>query len=549
MMRGLGLSDADAVPLLREIVDEDATQVEAGLMLAAILERTGTRDELADLLVRQIDAAKDRGDAATIVSLALRLGALLEQTDRMQARNVYYTGLDWEPAGRGLLDALVRLLDGDGEAAERADLLERRLAVEQGPAAEEMAMSLACGADGARRRGGGGARHRARVPRVPGERGAPRPPGGGVPRAASEWRKLAELCVLDASARVDLGDRVSRLREAAVLWRTELGLPREAAEALRMARRAAPEDGSILRELVDLLVEAGEYAGAVAELTAAIEVLAVGDRARGDLFAARAAVRSAVDRRLATRRPRGPRVRDRDGTRIARGAARRGSSSTSARPRRRRGDVARARAAAPPGPGDAVRRGYRDGTDNPRGARATGREGRRAALRGSWRAWRCRSSAGTRRARCCGVWWAWRRETPRWRRRCVWRTPASARAAPGDARGALERARLVAPEDRAVRERLERVYEQTGAWHELADLALEDARGSGDVAERFALLLRAGALRFERAGDAVSAVDPLTEAHALRPADPDCVALLADANLGSGRAEEALALIDQIIAS
>jgi tetratricopeptide (TPR) repeat protein len=119
---------------------------------------------------------------------------------------------------------------------------------------------------------------------------------------------------------------------------------------------------------------------------------------------------------------------------------------------------------------------------------------------------------------------------------------------PGDARGALERARLVAPQDRAVRERLERVYDQTGAWHELADLALEDARASGDVAERFAQLLRAGTLLLERAGDPTAAIAALEEARALRPADLDCVGQLADAYTLSGRAPDALALLEQIIA-
>jgi predicted Zn-dependent protease len=118
---------------------------------------------------------------------------------------------------------------------------------------------------------------------------------------------------------------------------------------------------------------------------------------------------------------------------------------------------------------------------------------------------------------------------------------------PGDARGALERARLVAPQDRAVRERLERVYDQTGAWHELADMTLEDARASGDVAARFAQLLRAGTLLLERAGDPGAAIGALEEARALRPADPDCVGQLADAYTLSGRAQDALTLLEQII--
>jgi predicted Zn-dependent protease len=117
----------------------------------------------------------------------------------------------------------------------------------------------------------------------------------------------------------------------------------------------------------------------------------------------------------------------------------------------------------------------------------------------------------------------------------------------GDARGALERARRAAPQDRAVRGRLERVYELTGAWHELAELGLEDARASGDVATRFALLLRAGTLLLEHAADPGAAVGALEEARALRPADIDCVGLLADAYTLSGRAQDGQMLLEQVI--
>ncbi|HEX3344683.1 MAG TPA: hypothetical protein VHS09_08935, partial [Polyangiaceae bacterium] len=293
MMQGLELADADAAPLLREIVDEDASQVESALMLAAILERTGARDELAELLAAQIEAAKDRSDVASIGSLALRLGQLLEQTDRMQARNVYYTGLDWEPGNRGVLDALVRLLDGEGDTGERADLLERRLTVEQGPAAEGMALSLAAVRT---ELGDTAAAERAL------ELGYKAHPASATLRdqlealfrERGEWQKLAELCALDASARVDVGERVDRLREAAVIWRTELSRPTEAAAALRLAREAAPEDVTLLGDLVDMLVEAGDPAGAVAELSSAIESTHADSPTRGGLLAARAGVRTAM---------------------------------------------------------------------------------------------------------------------------------------------------------------------------------------------------------------------------------------------------------------
>jgi predicted Zn-dependent protease len=68
------------------------------------------------------------------------------------------------------------------------------------------------------------------------------------------------------------------------------------------------------------------------------------------------------------------------------------------------------------------------------------------------------------------------------------------------------------------------------------------------VAARFAQLRRAGTLLLERAGDPGAAIGALEEARALRPADPDCVGQLADAYTLSGRAQDALTLLEQIIA-
>ncbi|HEY8040235.1 MAG TPA: tetratricopeptide repeat protein, partial [Polyangiaceae bacterium] len=543
MMQGLALGDADAAPLLREIVDEDASQVEAALMLAAILERTGARDELAELLARQIESAKDRSDAASIASLARRLGGLVEQTDPMQARNVYYTGLDWEPKSRDLLEALVRLLDGKGDAGERADLLERRLAVEEGPGAEAMALALwtsrmELGDETAAERAleVGYRAHPASA--------ALRERLEAIFRERNEWRKLAELCVLDASARVDADERVSRLREAAVIWRAELGDPAGAAAALKLAREAAPDDASLLRDLVDLLVEAGDHRGAVAELSSAIELLAADAPPRAALLAARATVRSATgDESGALEDLEAAFAIDREGHAVAlaaqleraRVAAAREGDAAAVRVLRLRqaqvlpyaGDVETARAAL----GELVKQDPKD-----RDALQT-----LASLEAALERWDAASAA---LRRLVGL-----EEGEAAVQTALRLADACERAGrPGDARGALERARLVAPQDRAVRERLERVYDQTGAWHELADLALEDARASGDVAQRFTLLLRAGALLLERAGDPAASIAALEEARALRPADTECLGLLADAYTLSGRAQEALALLEQVIA-
>jgi tetratricopeptide (TPR) repeat protein len=542
MVDGLGLPDAEAAPLLREIVDDDASQVDAALALASILERSGARSELAELLARQMEAAKDRGDAASVASLAFRLGTLLARVDGVEARNVFYTGLDWEPKNRRLLDALLAVLDESSDAGERADLAERRLAVEQGPAAEDMALSLArtrtetgdeAGAQRALELGF--AAHPASA--------ALRERLEAAFRASGEWQKLAELCVRDASARVDVAERVARLREAAAIWRAQLGDPRAAAGALRLAREVAPEDPSLLRDHVDMLIEAADHASALAELAAAIESLAPDDGRRAELLAARARVRGAIG--------------DSDSLEDLESAFRLDPDAYAGALAERLGQ---ARAAAQSDGDAAAVRALRlreaevlPYAGDPDGARAILAELVKqdakdvAALRllanlevavERWDA----ASAALRRL--VGL-----EEGGVAIETALRLADACERAGrPGDARGALERARLVAPNDAAVRNRLERVYDQLGAWHELADLALEDTRSTGDVAERFAQLLRAGALLLEKAGDPAAALAPLGEARALRPADPDCVALLADALTLSGRVQEAAAMLDQVIA-
>ena len=109
----------------------------------------------------------------------------------------------------------------------------------------------------------------------------------------------------------------------------------------------------------------------------------------------------------------------------------------------------------------------------------------------------------------------------------------------GDARGGLERARLAAPGDQALRDKLERVYEETGASKELAELYLADAHATLDVGGKFALLVKAGTLLLSQGQELETAVAALEEARTLRPSDLDCVAILADAYTHAGRAEQA----------
>jgi tetratricopeptide (TPR) repeat protein len=437
----------------------------------------------------------------------------------------------------------VKLLDGEGDAGEKADLQERRLGVEQGPAAEGMALSLA-----AARTEQGDADAAERAIEL-GYRAHPasrflREKLEGTYRERSDWRKLAELCVLDASARVDVGERVERLREAAALWKTELGEAGQAAAALRLAREAAPEDASVLRDLVEMLVEAGDAAGAIAELGAAVDAMASESPARAGLLAARANVRAAngdapgaledLEAAFAADRP-GHATALAEQLEKARVASAASGDTVTVRSIRLR----QAQVLPYAGDADGARAILVDLTkQDPKD-----REALRtlASLEAALERW---EAASATLRRLVGL-----EEGDAVVDTALRLADACEHAGrPGDARGALERARKVAPQERQVRERLEHVYEQTGAWHELADLALEDARASGDVAERFTQLLRAGTLLLERAGDPGAAIAPLEEARALRPSDADCAGQLADAMTLSGRAQEALGLLEQVLA-
>ena len=543
MMEDLGLGDEAAGPL-REIVDEDPSQIEAAMMLANILERKNDHDALADLLAKQIDAAKDRSDGSSVASLALRLGALLEKRDAVTARNVYFTGLDWEPQSREILRALLGLFEHGAEAADRADIMERLLAIEEGPRAEELALSL----------------HALRVDQwddLAAERalelGVKAHPSSFVLKQRLEttyrdrkaWLKLADLFVLDAGARADAGQRVERLREAAQIHHAQLKDAKAAAVVLKKAHDARPEDVDLLAELVSMLSEAGDAAAAINELTLAIDGLAADSASRAPLLAQRASLRSTLgddanalsDLESAFVLNEGKYISAFAAQldRSCASSARAGDAKTARELRLRlvqilpkTGDVEGARVML----AELIKQDPKD-------------KGALRALAGieeeaeKWDA----ASAAYRRLVALEEGDAVVDIALRLADACE----RGSRV--GDARGGLERARMVAPGNDALRQRLEKLYEHTGAFRELADMYLDDARATGDVAGRFAQLVKAGSLLLRQAGDAEAAIASLREAHALRPGDHECISLLSDAHIDLGRTVEAAELLNAAIAS
>ena len=544
MMGDLGMKDEEAIPALREIVDEDPSQLDAAIQLASILERLGRPDDLAELLARQLDGAKDRNDAASVASLSVRLGALLEKRDRIEAKNVYYAGLDWDAQNRPLLEALVRLHTVEGEAPDRADVLERLLALETGKAAETLALELAqLRADAWDEEGATRALEL-------GFKGNPestqiRDRLESTYREKSAWPKLAELAVTDARGRTDIDDKVVRLSEAAAIYQNQLKDAVNGAKILREARALAPDDQVLLGELVQMLTAAGDFSAAADELTTAIDGLGDASHpALPSLLAQRAAMRSKLgddaaaldDMELAYTAGGNSYIRDLAGY-LERIGTRAAASGDIARWRSVRlrlaellpqiGDQDGARALL----GDLLKN---DGKDK-EALRAL------AELEEYAEHWDAASAVYRRLVAL--------EDGDDVVDTALRLANACERAGRiGDARGGLERARLAAPTNGALRRRLELLYEQTAAFKELASMCLEDAKGALEVGGRFTHLMRAGSLLLQQGGNPEEAVQPLEEAHALRPADLDCLVRLADAYILSGRAPQANELVMGVIA-
>jgi tetratricopeptide (TPR) repeat protein len=543
-MEKLGLGDR-ALTLLQEIVDEDPGHADAAMMLGSLLEKEGKDDELIALYEKQLDAAKDKENAASVSTISLKLGALLEKRDRDAAKNVYYAALDWGQDNLDAIRALVRMHTdgGAGEMQERADMTERMLRLESDEAAEKTALDLADlrtqlgDADGAIRaieigfeRAGASDQL---LPRLE-----------TLYKDNSQWEKLAELYVTDGRRGKTDERRIARLLAAARIYINEIGDADAGAKVLAEARVISPNDRNILAELVQTLSKAGNIVGAIDELSNAIEPLAPGMADRTTLVALRADLRGRASDDEAA-------LEDWE------------EAATQAPDAHRKDLLTHLRKLA-----------QKTAADNTPEARARklrlavilGEDGEFDESRNMLTDLLRTDSRDKLVLRVAGK---LEEDTQKWDaaiavyRRLVGFEDKEGVAATAlrllhcceeagriaDARGGLERARLAVPENTELRAALERVYEATGALAELGGLALEEAQATGDVAGKFNLLVKAGSLFVQDQQTTERAIAPLEEARSLRPTDLDCIALLADAYTATGRFQEASDVLAACIAS
>ncbi len=544
-MEKLGLADL-ALPQLQEILDDDPGHAEAAMMLGGLLEKGGRDADLVTLYEKQLDAAKDKENAAAIITISQKLGALLEKRDRDAAKNVYYACLDWSPGNVEVVRALVRMhVDGGAsEVQERADMTERLLGLVVGDEAEATALALA---DLRTELGDAEAAIRAL------ESGFSK--AGASPALFSrlealytdkgEPAKLAELYLTDATKMEPTSaERVERLHAAARLYLDQVGDAARGAQILSEARVIAPTDPTLLAELITALTTAGDLERAITELGTAVLALPVGNDQRTALVAQRAQLRrdkgdldlaladfdeAATNGTLAHKEALVTHVK-------AMSAAAGPDNSPATRQLRLRlasllresGDVEGARSALT----DLLRTDSRDKVV----LRVAG------GLEEETSQW---NAAIAVYRRLVGF------EDPEniadTAKRLLFCCEQAGRVA--DARGGLERARIAVPDNKDLRAALERVYEATGAIAELAGLALDEAQTTGDVGGKFALLVKAGSLFVRDPQSTERAIAPLEEARSLRPGDLDCVAILADAYTATGKLREAMEVLTACVAT
>jgi tetratricopeptide (TPR) repeat protein len=532
----LGRRD-EAIDPLAELVTDEPNFPEAASLLADLYEKSGRKDDLRDLLGRQIDAAKDRQDSKLVEALCLRRAALIEADDPDEARATLFSALDWTPESRPVLEQLVRLLQQAGLERERLDARERLLALASADEAEHDALELA-----ELRTAEGNAEAAERALEI----GYRRNPASRVLhdkleaayRSAEAHAKLAELVAIEAGGLPDPAARVARLREAAELF-AKVGDVSRVASTLAEAFTHAKTDLKLATELAAAQIRAKDLPGASATLALAVELAKDDRRKQAELLLERANVRTDLgeDEAVVADLITVARLGVADVAHSLAMALERARARAEARgemPLERSLRIELATLHAEVGEFDPartlltelLRREPRD------------RESIRLLARVEERAERWDAAAV-----------AYRRLIPLEEGDLAIDTAlrlADACEHAGrlaDARGALESARTSAPHDEALRLRLVRLYEAIGAFRELGEMSLAEALEAPDEDSRFVLLKRAGACLMQDPAATGEAIHTLVNAHRLVPADVECTLLLADAYTLAGRTGEAHGLI------
>lgn len=531
--------DKDAVSVLKQLLEEDPTNLEATDRLLGIYQRHGMDDALAELLKQQFDRARDERSVPMITELGLRLGQLYGAAHADEACDAYRAALEWEPEHRGLLAALLERLPQDADARERAELMQRLLRSETGAAAAALATQLADIWSGFSEQD---------ALREALEIGYRAYPEDDALRDRLEafyadnqlWLPLAQLMAAEAARLGSSMVAVARLKNAATLYRDKLSDVEGSAQALRAALQIVPEDLSLLAELARNLAAAGQHDTAIADVTRLVDGHPQADSGRVDLLRVRADLLASVGRfadaslDLEAAYAISP-------TEVAQNLVevldklRTSAHETDELAAERESSLRLTRVLDAGGQGDRAR-----------------------DVLASWvardpsdieclRELRARDTAAGRFdevAKTCTRLIAVEQNAARIDAAIGLSEAYEKLGRPEDALAGLLSVHRQEPDATAIRDRLRTLLETLGHKRELAGLLVGDAELEANVTNKLALLQRAAQLYLDM-DDAQTATVPLGQAMELAPDDDRTRLLLVDIQIRLGRTEEATAIVDQ----
>lgn len=286
--------DDEAEKALRHALDEQPSNAEAAALLLDLLERGDRLYELQSSLQQLLDYSISTGAAENIERYALKLGALYERANDIDAAvSTYRTA---QAAVRNSRDILLALLPHvpEDDRVERANLYESLLPTEPAEGVEEMSLLLASLREEQHDESG--------IERAY-ELGYKRNPDSATLRdrllewyrSREQWSPLAELLASCALIEPDGEQMVATLQEAAAIYDERLGDAAAAADVLVRGLEREPMSLGLLEPACEYLVTAGRPDEAMTLLDTTLADERHSDESLALVYHLRAAVRARAD--------------------------------------------------------------------------------------------------------------------------------------------------------------------------------------------------------------------------------------------------------------
>ncbi|HVW24349.1 MAG TPA: tetratricopeptide repeat protein [Polyangiaceae bacterium] len=264
-----------AVDIYRAVLEEEPSRTEAVIALGGLYEKGERYGDLAELLGQQVGEARARGDVDAELEYEVRLADLYDKRldDRAKAIETYEAILGRRPQHRAALETLIRLYQAESDHAASARHLETLLGIEEGEAAQRVAVKLADeyrALDNLPAAASALERGLSTDPRNPAIRDALRK----LYEESSAWDKLATLIAGDADIAESVDEKIKLLRAAANIQATKRNDYGATAELLERASALRPGDRELMLELCDAYSSSGRGAAAVEVLEKIVQSFA-----------------------------------------------------------------------------------------------------------------------------------------------------------------------------------------------------------------------------------------------------------------------------------